>query len=158
MGAGAGQRGGMPRQAPQQQMPRMPMPSMGRMPQGMPPQGMPPQAGMAGLGALAAQGGQMDPRLLALMQAMQQQGGMPPMQEQQVGMPDPRMIAAMQQGGPQGMPAMQPGPMQGGRPMTAGAGGKGAGMPTRPGMTNPRGQAAQSVNPFMAQMMRGGMR
>ena len=151
MGAGAGQRGGMPRQAPQQQMPRMPMPSMGQMPPGVPTQG--------GISALAAQGGQMDPRLLALMQAMQQQGGMPPMQEQQVGMPYPRMIAAMQQqGGPQGMPTMQPGPMQGGRPMMAGAGGKGAGMSPRPEMTNPRGQAAQSANPFMAQMMRGGMR
>jgi hypothetical protein len=46
----------------------------------------------------------------------------------------------------------------GARQSTAGAGGKGAGMPPRPGMANPRGQAAQSFSPFMAQMMRGGMR
>jgi hypothetical protein len=141
MGAGAGQRGGMPQLTPQ----RMPqaMPQMGQMPPGVPTQG--------GISSLAAQGSQMDPRLAAIMQAMQQRGGMP-------GMPMPPVqgIAA-----PGGVPVQ--------RPFPVGAGSKGAGMPRpgvpstminppRPGMMNPRAQAAQSANPILAQMMRGGSR
>jgi hypothetical protein len=59
MGAGAGQTGGGIQT----------MPQMGQMPPGVPTQG--------GISALAAQGAQMDPRLAAIMQAMQQQVGMP---------------------------------------------------------------------------------
>ncbi len=112
MGAGAGQTGGG-----MQTMPRV-----GQMPPGVPTQG--------GISALAAQGAQMDPRLAAIMQAMQQQGGMPGAEMMPPGsMPMPQMpgIAA-----PGGVPVQ--------RPLPVGAGGKGAGMP-RPGvpgtMVNP---------------------
>lgn len=69
MGAGAGQTGGGMQQMPQQTATGQAM-----------PQGMPAQSNKGGLGALAAQrqqGGQADPRLMAAMQAFQQQGDMP---------------------------------------------------------------------------------
>lgn len=54
---------------------------MQQMPQQMAmPQGAPAQSGKGGLGALATQmqqGGQADPRLMAMMQAFQNQGGAP---------------------------------------------------------------------------------
>jgi hypothetical protein len=88
------------------------------------------------------------------------------------------------QGGmPGGVPVQRPMPFDPRRPMPVGAGGKGAGAGprvmetignpkgTRPGVpstminpprpmvaNNPRAQAAQSANPLLAQMMRGGSR
>lgn len=62
MGAGAGQTGGMPQQMPQM----MAMPA-----------GAPTQSGLGALAAQMQQTGQADPRLMAAMQAFQQQGGMP---------------------------------------------------------------------------------
>ena len=72
------------------------------------PQGMPSQSNKGGLGALAAQrqqGGQADPRLMAMMQALggnrpqpaQQTGGMMPpgMAAPGTNQPDPQMLAAM---------------------------------------------------------------
>lgn len=146
MGAGAGQRGGM-----------QTMPQMGQMLTGVPTQG--------GISALAAQGAQMDPRLAAIMQAMQQQGGMPgagmmpqggmPTQQTQQGMMDQMRQANPNFGQPQ-MPAPQmpgmaapggvqftrelqapvgPGDVLAKRPLPVGAGGKGSGMPSP--MVNP---------------------
>jgi hypothetical protein len=96
------------------------------------------------------------------------------MQRQQTGQMDPRMMQMMRrlQGG-----VPQPAQQTGGMMPPGGAGGKGAGMgpppgalvsqPARPGVpstminpprpmvqNNPRAQAAQSVNPRLAQMMR----
>lgn len=143
MGAGAGQTGGMPQQ----------MPQVGQMPMGAPTQ--------SGLGALAAQmqqSGQADPRLMAMMQAFQNRGGMPgagmmppggmPTQQTQQAMLDQIRQANPNFGQPQmpmpqmpGMAAPGGGLIPGAqRPIPVGAGGKGAGMP-RPGvpgtMVNP---------------------
>lgn len=61
MGAGAGQTGGGI-----QTMPQMAM-----------PQGGPTQSGLGALATQMQQNGQADPRLMAMMQAFQNQGGMP---------------------------------------------------------------------------------
>jgi hypothetical protein len=203
MGAGAGQTGGG----------MQTMPQMGQMPSGAPSQ--------MGLGALAAQrqqGGQADPRLMAMMQAFQNQGGAPGGPKMGTFGPndmpvqyDPRKPDSMIPGGvpvQRPMPGMSapggvrfmdnlqapvaPGDVLVQRPLPVGAGGKGTGMPP-PGMVNPprpmplppglnrpmpmpmppgnmvnpsrpmvqnnpRAQAAQSANPRLAQMMRGGSR
>jgi hypothetical protein len=126
------------------------MPQMGQMPPGAPTQ--------SGLGALATQmqqNGQADPRLMAMMQAFQNQGGMPgagmmppggmPTQQTQQAMLDQIRQTSPAIGLP-GMP-MRPTPgiaAPGGvpvqRPLPVGTGGKGTGMP-RPGipgtMVNP---------------------
>jgi hypothetical protein len=214
------------------------------------PQGMPSQMGIGALAAQRQQGGQADPRLMAMMQALggnRPQPAMPmgprvdqfgrpsatgqfafdPEQQQrmaQAGLTpdqlaqmtpdqmaklqpmapvdiDPRTgrpidaqmqsqimaqqaFANQQQGGMiGGMPVQRPMPFDPRRPMPVGAGGKGAGAGprvmetignpkgTRPGVpstminpprpmvaNNPRAQAAQSANPLLAQMMRGGSR
>jgi hypothetical protein len=112
------------------------MPQMGQMPPGVPTQG--------GISALAAQGAQLDPRLAAIMQAMQKQGGMPgagmmppggmPTQQTQQAMLD-----QIRQTSPAiGLPGMPMRPMPGiaapggvpvQRPLPVGTGGKGTGMP-----------------------------
>lgn len=103
-------------------------------------------------------------------------GGMPTQQTQQAMMDQMRQanpgVGQPQMPMPQmpGMAAPGGGLLPGAqRPLPVGAGGKGAGMPRpgvpstmvnppRPGMTNPRGQAAQPVDPRLAMMMRGRMR
>lgn len=63
------------------------------------------------------------------------------------------------QGGMPGMAAPGGGLFPGAqRPLPVGAGGKGGGKPPRQAMFNPRGQAAQPVDPRLAMMMRGRMR
>jgi hypothetical protein len=130
---------------------------------------MPSQMGIGALAAQRQQAGQMDPRLMAMMQAL---GGVP---QGGPGMvkPDPQMLAAMQafqnqtqpaQMMPSGVPVQRPMPgisAPGGvqfmdnlkapvapgdvlvqRPLPVGAGGKGAGMPApggMPGMAAPGG-------------------
>ncbi len=117
MGAGAGQTGGG----------MQTMPQVGQIAPRVPTQG--------GLGALATQmqqNGQADPRLMAMMQAFQNQGGMPGGQMMGTFGPndmpvpyDPRKPGGMMPGGV---------PVQ--RPLPVGAGGNGTGMPP-PGMGVP---------------------
>jgi len=204
MGAGAGQTGGGI-----QTMPQMAM-----------PQGGPTQSGLGALATQMQQNGQADPRLMAMMQAFQNQGGMPggqvmgtfgpndmpvpydprkpggmmpgdvPVQRPMPGVsapggvPMPKMPGVIDDFGmPRGVSVQRPMPFDPRRPMPVGAGGKGAGAGprvmetignpkgTRPGVpstminpprpmvaNNPRAQAAQSANPLLAQMMRGGSR
>lgn len=126
MGAGAGQTGGGVQT----------MPQMGQMPPGVPAQG--------GISALAAQGAQMDPRLAAIMQAFQNQGGMPGTGMMPPGgMPTQQtqqtMLDQIRQTSPAiGLPGMPMRPMPGiaapggvpvQRPIPVGAGGKGTGIP-----------------------------
>lgn len=118
MGAGAGQTGGGIQAMPQvgQIAPRVPT-----------------QSGLGALATQMQQNGQADPRLMAMMQAFQNQGGMPGGQMMGTFGPndmpvpyDPRKPDSMIPGGV---------PVQ--RPLPVGAGGKGAGMPP-PGMGVPR--------------------
>jgi hypothetical protein len=120
MGAGAGQTGGGMQQ----------MPQMGQMPPGVPTQG--------GISALAAQGAQMDPRLAAIMQAMQQQGGMPGGPKMGTFGPNdmPSMPNMPMPYDPRKPDSMIPGGVPVQRPLPVGAGGKGTGMPP-PGMGMP---------------------
>jgi hypothetical protein len=92
------------------------------------PQGVPSQMGIGALAAQRQQAGQMDPRLMAMMQALggnrpqpaQQTGGMMPPGVAAPGtnQPDPQMLAAMQAlqqqgaqaGMPVGVPAQRPMP------------------------------------------------
>lgn len=127
MGAGAGQTGGG-----MQTMPQMAM-----------PQGAPTQSGLGALATQMQQNGQADPRLMAMMQAFQNQGGMPGGQMMGTFGPndmpvpyDPRKPGGMMPGGV---------PVQ--RPLPVGAGGNGTGMPP-PGIGVPRpGVPGTMVNP-----------
>ena len=120
MGAGAGQTGGGIQT----------MPQVGQMPPGVPTQG--------GISALAAQGAQMDPRLAAIMQAMQQQGGMPGGPKMGTFGPNdmPSMPNMPMPYDPRKPDSMIPGGVPVQRPLPVGAGGKGTGMPP-PGMGVP---------------------
>ena len=121
MGAGAGQRGGMPQSTPQVVPQAIP-----QIPPGVPAQG--------GISSLAAQGAQMDPRLAAIMQAMQQRSTMSPSMQ-----PSAPMTPSA---------AMTPRP-----PVSGGLSGKGAGMPQGPMPQRPMTQN-RPFDPRLAMMLR----